>query len=614
MSRAKIDIDDLCNEIIELGVSKQQEIIQLIDKYLADTEIDTLTALCACTRRPFKKTNRLDATVLHLVCELGFTDVFDHIMLLCSNPIFLNRRMDDGSTALLLANMSRGRKSETQVLHMTKTLVKNGASMFLYRDRVLATPFYIACEFGHLESASFLLQAMLQKYPQNFDYVVYRQCRFRYTVLHASVSNGSHSDVCRWLTSPECKMLWPDNDLGKFVNYTTLVSGENALHTALLADSINMDNVRRLIECGATIDSGFLEKLLSLVQVRRAKGKSGQQDFGNETVLIEYLCDLGFAEHTTVLVLLSWFGSRCSFPEADMLASVIRKRIAGHHRSFTPKCVEKCKSHLVVAAKTDMPEIYSTAVLLDWYPYDPQVLDVMISFPCFPTEVIMHYIRRYAVCVHSFDVFPKTLKTVLEDENVTVWQALMTFLGCQHRHPNEIIFEVADLITLNYSYNDLTVRFLYTVWRKAKGVIDIQHLLDQCSDGIASSLYLSLRTEFPTLETNAFSNQRRDRLLFTVIWHGNMTPSQIVTRMFITGKNAYLTKHMVRLMVMIYNIRHLLREKGHGQRLILGARSAVATATPSAPLQPLPLFASKLIVAFLYLGTIVDMSPICPLV
>lgn len=618
-----MNIDDLCRAII--GRARESEIISLIDKFIVDSGLDTMTALCQVFTEPFK-TGRSNITVLHLACEIGLVKVFDHIMLLCSDPILLDKRMDDGATALFLANLLHQRpKTEDQSLYMTAELVKRGADIFMMRSKVMATPFYIACESGYLKSAKFLLQTVLETHPDRIKDIVYRQDVFGYSVLHCAVSVGSHSHVCRWLTSSECNVLWPDNDLVKFVQYSTSFRCP-AIQCALAANTINMDNIKHLVECGCLKDTTTTFILNDLQQsAMKGSGRRIYIDVQAEEELIMYLYTLALSHsrplitnvQQTIMNLFNWFGPQCTLAKTRIIANVVARLIDAYPDVFTRDMLHRCKKEL-----QRTKQIYSSAILLDWYDYTPWIFKSVLQNTRLQNEIVMHYITQYTDRVNRFDLDVRTLHLALLHNHPAVWKSIMMFLETQCEDPCLALMHLATEVQYNPScegdvFSEIEVRFLYYMDRHYPNSVRVSmaYILLSSSETVASSLYIrKWLAKPPTSMPIRFNKKVCFRLIFTIIWHGSMTPSQLAARILIDGRkrffyNAEEINALFKHMLWVYNVRHLIREKGDGgdgavlfRRLVLGPFGTFASAAP------LPFEASNRIVAYMYEGTIVDLD------
>jgi ankyrin repeat protein len=168
---------------------RQAKAILMIGSYIEASNMDPASALMVQTTTRFRTNEkRHRATVLHVVCEQAMLTVFDYTLSLCSDPAFLDLTMDDGATALFLAQLRRKslKKTADDVLYMTKRLVECGADVFLRREEYGANPLYIACECGNLQSCKFLYSSMLtakgitednyteDAHKQHMEAIVYR--------------------------------------------------------------------------------------------------------------------------------------------------------------------------------------------------------------------------------------------------------------------------------------------------------------------------------------------------------------------------------------------------------------------------------------------------------
>ena len=82
-SSSQDQYDDLCVAILN---STDADAIELIDAWLSG-EAGSAKELLATYQsvRPFPKTERFGATLLHMVCDMGFLESFRHIMSLNSD-------------------------------------------------------------------------------------------------------------------------------------------------------------------------------------------------------------------------------------------------------------------------------------------------------------------------------------------------------------------------------------------------------------------------------------------------------------------------------------------------------------------------------------------------
>lgn len=621
-----MDIDDLCRKII-VPSADESEIIHLINDFVLLMTCDA-TALCQASKRPFA-TKLSGATVLHLACELGLTKVFDHILALCSDPILLNKRMSDGATALFLANVHRPGKSEEKSLYMTTVLVDRGADMSLTRSRFSSSPFHVACEQGYLESAKFLLRAMLDK-GFGIDDIAFRtnplyDNSVPISVLQISVLSGLHSRVCRWLTSEDCKVLWTGGCVRDFVRHSSS-DGHTALTLALSAKTISMDNIICLVDSGALLEPRADHIFKSLLPVA-SKNSTRRSRPDLEEQLFEYLFEQALQTRVddfeskyppdwTLLRIVCSGWNPLSFAHTEMLVRVVRKLIAMYPHVFTKGYVQKCKMTI-----SKQYRFNPSAILLDLYPYDPGLLFKMLkNFTTVP--ILTYYMRQYIAHTKQFNLNVRTLRLALLYYDPEIWRMALSFLLTTIPDPTQCLVELAQIIDddFNQGYGSKLavseVRLLYHVHNKFPGVLkgSLVRILHSCSSDIASSLCWHMLRDTPIASLLTFRKLCLDeRLLFTIMWHSDVRPSQLLAKMVmnIEGPN-FNTKSerqtMIRHLLWVYNLRHMIREKRGTQTF----RIVLSPLGPGHFRTPLPFKASESIVACVVRGEILDLSRLYP--
>lgn len=343
-------LQTLCQTVADMWnvtLEDEQKAISLIDDYIACCGTDPLVALSAQTTQPFRATLRFGATILHIVCELGMIKPFDHILDLCSDPAFLNLRMDDGATALFVSQLARLRnnKDGAKALHMATRLVESGADCFVTRAVGGANPLYSACEAGFLEAAKFMLSVMLaargvtetnrtDDWDVTVHDIVYKE-QGAQSLLHAAVCSGRGYSVCRWLTSPECALLWPGRDLKAFVDYKPpdYTFPYTAFYESAVTSAIDMPTVRFLHGLGKPLTA---EQLVdSVLGSSSTRSDDRRTSLKKDVKLIEYMYEKASAlpdfaalrPSQTLCRVMGWLGAKFRSPgeycRVDRLVNIV---------------------------------------------------------------------------------------------------------------------------------------------------------------------------------------------------------------------------------------------------------------------------------------------------
>lgn len=677
--------NNLCRRMSRHENLATSAVIGLIDAYVSASGVDALTALSVQTTYSMLLTGRRFCTVLHLSCEYGLVDVFDHILGLCCDPAFLNLRMDDGATALFLAQLQRpGRsKTETQVLHMTRRLVEGGADCFILRSVTGCSPLYAACESDFLGPAKLLLAAMLiaegaegaeggemsARVEARLETIAYMKEGKGVSLLHASVCGGWGSGVCRWLMSPECAMLWPERSLVHFVNYCPCDYGFTALQEALWSDRLNLRCVSTLYECLQPHQysaQSLVETLLSF-----ASKKSGERLTGvaEDVSLIEFLYEkasslpdfTSLKESQTLVHVVGWFGSnrrrhkqlktrlQTTFPDvacnlrcAAAIESLTRRLIGRYPALFTDTHVHACRRELMHDVRLGVSggeaSRLSVMILLDWYPCDAahlfKLLDPRLHFD---TRIVGQYaskLLRRDSCAGELD--EAVLYAAMGHVDGEMWASLVLCVHASNSNARMIFRTLVKRLTRSdvvvrqtathaWKYNVNDVRFLVWAYRMRFGVrLSLADVLYNCSPEISPSVFKHMvRLHPPWTKLGSLSDLRfgamvHPRLLGTVIWCTDITPTQLIARIFMqdvnesgstftkAGRNEILSHAR-----WVFNVRHMVKERSSSvtsrrtsdrklaRRMVLGPRLH----NRRAQTMPLPLRVTRTLLELLWEGT-----------
>jgi hypothetical protein len=642
------EYDDLCVALLN---SKDEDVIQLIDAWVSGKDEPAKVLLARYQSvRPFKKTERFGATLLHMVCDLGFVKGFHHIMSLNSDPDFINKKMDDGSTALHLNNIHTRESKTTNNFIMTKQLVESGADCFAIRDLSSANALYLACESSNLQSAKFLLNKMLETLgitegnassPENIDAL--RQIlvlpQVGSTVLHASVTLGNGDEVCRWLTSPECSFLWkgvPDF-LGKTDRYNRTV-----LMEAWKATSIHVPTIRYLTSLydppisALTLLTSYLESILTSKPIRSPKVLHEAIEFLYEQASMRSdfntLSDLypPHSVHPFALKLIVKF-----FPGYDLspppVIPLLHRLIAKYPEQLNPRVLKEFSSIMFDQFRENHVVIRILA-MMDLLPYTSGACEAIYNLRFVVGESMTVYIRNLKSsgkidAPFLFDIMR------LGDGSCDFWMqfldcskefdqlsdSLETMILCRPGHSHGAKSKTAiSLVCINH------IRFL--VWLHSRRFLG-NH--PSCrSDMIARTLSICKTPHrmVPTLLSRSILviDDKTIRnfgltlvhdldFLRTIMWYSDVRPTQVCACLIGEAISYMGTRWFMHALTWIFTVRTMIRERremsGFQYRMILGPKVIPGgpKVIPGGPkvlpkVFVLPTQASHLIVEFMWQG------------
>lgn len=653
--------NDLCHEAVKLRATDGRRVIELVNAYIVATSriADPSMALCVQSTRPFC-TGRRGATVLHLVCERGVIEAFDHVLDLCSVSIFLDLVMDDHATALYVAQLPTKGKSDDDVLYMSKKLVDRGADCFI--SRVFngwggTTPLYQACEFNRLEVAKFLLKTMLDARGITLDNFLTRQCQERlqqvvyasiskYSLLHASVCVGGQCRaVFDWLISDECRILWPGGSLREFVNYSRDKYGRTALNEAARSTDICMYTIRKLYELG----SGYTA--VHLVNITNALNKSHvrQSSLATEIDFVTFMyekaslcCDFNsLAPEHTLPHMVRWFGRTSgllrtdyiTFSNARAISDVILRLVDRYPSLFTPRYVSECREKALGQIRTSDTEAATTAlsvmILLGWYPCDElSLVNLFKTGLRFDEETLVYYARRFVRNADLTNIKQSTLRLIVAHGSLSLRAVFITEGQTRHSQPHQYFKHIAtEIIRHNTKfkseYDNDDARFL--LWAFENRVVpqkfQLSDVLYRCAPSIACCLLKHmLLHSYRYRNFICFEKIVQPRLLSTVVWNTSITPTQVFARMFIKDTPVHsraMRTEFVEQVLWVYNLRHMtkeprktktepVRKKGvagkQRQHIPLECRIILGPKKKRMSPKPLPFNVSQLLIELLWEG------------
>lgn len=680
----------LCQRIGDMREATPEDdrqAVELIDKYLALCGTDPLTALSVQTTEPFKQTPRFNATVLHVVCELGLIGALDRILELCADPALLDLRMDDGATALFLSQISRPRanKDGAKALYMATRLVGSGADCFISRVAEGAHPLYTACQWGFLDAAKFLLSAMLasrgiteaNRTDEALQEIVHKEDG-KQSLLHAAVCRGKGYSVCRWLTSPECALLWPGRSRKVFLDYMPHGYPFTAFHEAASSDAIDMPTVRYLYDLGNFHTAAQLLDKVAYTSSRRSDCRI--TPLRNDVALIDFLYEkaallpdfVSLEPTQTLWRIVGWFGAKdryaqtagmgypmatagmgypipasasdgadrgCSAHKALTIAKLVKRIIARYPQLFKPDHVLKCKKFLGNAKaglgmqKGEASRL-SVMIMLDWYPFDCDHLRTLISpghrgeensqiRVWIDRDVFSHYIRQFLARADCGDVDHHLLCDLMDHESsnhIPQLSATWTVFASRMQAPRPCLLKLTQaLLKRDSAHRPFAIEHMrFILWARDNGLTPrsfaLESLLYRCLPSLAPAFmkYLmrvgkgSCSAIFPCL-AGFHSTPQYLRLLDTMVWNSSMRPTQFLARVWISSTRPQPSSSdrvsVVRRLKWIYNLRHMIKERGtRPERIVLGPKNRhnrLASALPSA--------ASRVMIELLWEGTNPDL-------
>lgn len=659
----------LCQQIADICQAtpeNDRKAIELIDNYLLHCGIDPMAALSVQTTKPFRESARFNATALHMVCELGLIKAFDHILELCSDPAFVNLRMDDGATALFLSQMATKTKDGGKALYMATRLVESGADCFIPRTPEGARPLYSACQWGYLDAAKFLLSTMLaargiteaNRTDEGLREIVYRD-HGKQSLLHAAVCQGMGYSVYRWLTSPECELLWPGRSRKAFMEYMPQGYPYTAFQEATFSKAIHMPTVRCLYDgLGNLYTAAQLVDHVIYTSSRNSDCR--KTPLKHDLELIEFLYerasllpDFVFLKPSQTLYrIVGWFGAKeraegapadrgddrgCSALKALAIAKLVERIIARYPQLFTPDHVLECKKMLVLSAKAGLKmqkgetSRLSVMIMLDWYPFDCDHLRTLISHSRISvridSDVFSHYVRQFLVRTNGDEVDHHLLCNLMDHESRLPQQSAIWMVFASHiKAPRSCLLKMTQTLlkrdTAHRPFAIEHVRFI--LWAHdnkltPKGFA-LKSLLYRCVPSLVPAFMKHLmrvgKGLYPTIfhSLAGFYNAPQYlRLLDTMMWNSSMRPTQFLARLWISSRSDRQPSRsdrasVVRRLKWIYNLRHMIKERGtrdgsyFQERIVLGPKNAhnrLASALPPA--------ASHVIVELLWEGTNPDL-------
>jgi hypothetical protein len=634
------EYDALC---VSITNSNDRDVVRMIDSWVSAKDEPARDLLASYRSvRPFKSTQRFGATLLHMVCDMGFIDAFEHILGLNSDPEFMNAKMDDGSTALHLCLIAtrRNAKCDAIATAMTKALIARGADIFAIRDLTGAHAFFLACEYHNLEAAKLLLQAMLEALgicaqgqtaytcgPEHVEalrrvLINSGADGLHRTVLHASVAQGKGDRVCRWLTGPDCKMLWAgfDDVLG--------VSGHGkyrrtVLAEALLAKEIHMPTIRYVCSLyvppipAYTLLTSYFElrqtlhpRVHDLLEFLYDEAMSRPQPTTPSRLDHHYDRDSFHSSRLTSII------KRTASSSVPATVSLIRRLVDKYPQQLTPHVI-KLTAHTNYSIPN--PDVVSVLIMLDWFPYTCEACATIFQLESLlPKDIRMLYIQNlrrqrggigalFLFNVMKFGEGCSDFWIQFVDDSSRLRGDLETIIFCcRHglcdrtlrRSPlciNHIRF-IAGLHVSRFKSSPARTQFVET--------------LSYCKDAhrilpvlLARGI---LRIDSTFIRNLGLGVVSQPPLLKTVMWSSDVRPTQVCTCLAILigyGDTISGSKFswFMRDLIWIYNLRALIREPSTGTqtefRMILGPRTSVPT-----PVLCLPVPVTRTILEFLWQG------------
>lgn len=642
--------NDLCERVLE---ASDESAIVLVDAFILASGVDACLALCSQTTRRFEKTGRFGATVLHVVCERGLVATFDYILSLCSSLRLLDARMDDGATALYLTTGVHVIEKQRAALYIARTLIERGADCSIYRSYRGASPLYGACQNNMLDCARFMVQHLLDKGGVTRDNYLRRDMQLYIrdvmlnsiigsSILHASVIDAGKRgpDVCRWLTSPECAILWPLGSLSRFVNHEwdfkwvhplQLNYSFTPLRESVMARLPCVQVIRHLIELdvykGRAEDTAsyILQDLVGMLGTR--KGTNLSTDITVVECLYEKASRLAdFASCQPGLALSSIFSMACkwvcSHKNVHAIAQLIRGLVGAYPTLFSKLRLQATIAELLVAISRPIHTGFTVCAMiyLDWIPYDVKHFKILFDFKMrsgtiVPVDacIMLHFVRRLTWTAGGDEtsrIDEHDLYSVISASCPDSWSTLVSHIIYAHRGESRallarlahnIVHGSGLGIKPGLRFNANTVRFL--LWAHHNEILPrdfrITSVIYRCPPCCSSALFEYLwRCRSPDIVR--LDGDIHAQLLGTIVWNTTLKPTQIIARIFVGGARRQghidaktFTKHIL----WVYNVRSLVKlEQSTGDRMVIGPkRSTTHTA-------PLPAAVTQTLIELLWRG------------
>jgi len=620
-SEEQREYDVLCATICSCT---EERAIELVDTWLATKDQPASSVLASYQSvRPFE-TGRWGATLLHMVCDMKFRRAFDHIISLNADATFLNKIMDDGCTALILCNI----KESPHSAYMTKRLVECGADYFARRTLTSSNAFYLACESQNLESAKFLLSTMLHALgihdrdrTRQEDIEAIRQITTRSdtdaTVLHASVTRGIGDQVLRWLTSPECAVLWTGRDIFFGINGKYRMT---VLTEAVHATRIHMPTIRYVF----SLYNDHPISASSLLQFYLEATVMRHHDHRPTSVvceLIEFLYEEASRQPDFAIAQVHCNALKCILKHArpdvtDFVACIRRLVVDKYPQQYPRAVIDMAVSMFTDDRYKDFPHMVCLLVLLDWYEYSADKCAILydVRAQC-PPGIVEHYARRVRQTEHASGSFLFKVMMLGDgcsdfwmkfipdtpDAQSRLYVSLVHFIYAESRYMSLENIRSQESLFLCCNH----VRFM--VW-----VMTRKELFMNCDIAVVLSCYPDAHRVLPVLLTRGLfkincrtvcglgrSMIRSFPLLCTVMWFSNMRPTVVCASLLGHSDRLDHIRQFKRHLCWIYNVRTMIKEPkepvrtedDHG-RIVLGPR------TSSVIFLPLPI--TRNILAFLW--------------
>lgn len=657
-------VQRLCQTVADMrDVTPEDErkVTEMIDNYISCCGTDPLVALSAQTTQPFK-TSRFGATILHVVCELGMIGAFDHILTLCSDPAFLNLRMDDGATALFVSQLARlsSNKDGAKALYMATRLVESGADCFITRTTGGATPLYCACEAGFLDAAKFMLSVMLaargvtdrNRTDEAVRDVVYKE-QGAQSLLHAAVCSGHGNSVCRWLTSPECALLWPGRDLRTFVDYKPPDYPYTAFYESAATSAIDMPTVRYLHGLGTPLTA--VQLVDSVLGSSSTRSDSRRTSLEKDVELIEYMYEKASAlpdfaalrPSQTLCRVIGWLGAKfrspgadtngldegCSVAKAQTIADLVVRLTARYPQLFTADHVSGCKKLIVDVTKTwwgrrrGEASRVSVMIMLDAYPFDSHHLRMLVNPSRLGPQhtnnsvsidggVFSHYARQFLARTDCGEADEQALCDLMDTGHSAAWPLFVADVQARHPDPRAFLRKMTSTLLKRDREGTFDVEHVrFILWARENKLTPSRFRFDsvlyRCASAVAPALFKYLMRSRARVRATGvsgfvkFSSPVHPTLLYTMMWNTSMRPTQVLARMYVESMAPLAAGQrvdVVRRLKWICNLRHMIRDRdARSSRIVLGPKTG-------RPASPLPAPATHALIELLWEGKHLDLT------